>query len=262
MIKLIASDIDGTLVRDGESKLNDELVEVIDRLHQKGIIFAAASGRSIVSEKQLFEAVGDKIYYIGCNGTYLGNHKECLYRSVIKPEYVKEIVKDCRNYPDCTLFLNIDDGYYTETKDEKIIKWLEEGYREKVLPVDDLLAVEEDIIKACLYDPKCQANITGKALIEKWSDKVSVVTAGTMWLDFFDINASKGTALNKLQEMLGVTKEETMAFGDQQNDIEMLKQAYYSYAIGNAIDEVKQVARFEADTNINNGVLKVLKTLL
>lgn len=262
MIKLIASDIDGTLVRDGESKLNDELIEVIDKLHKKGIIFTAASGRSVVSEKQLFEAVGDKIYYIGCNGTYLGSYEKCLYRSVIRLEYVKEIVRDCRRYPGCTLFLNADDGYYTDTKDKNIIEWLEQGYKEKVYSVDDLLEVDEDIIKACLYDPECQADITGEALIDKWSNKVSVVTAGAMWLDFFDINASKGAALCKLQKMLGITKEETMAFGDQQNDIEMLKQAYYSYAVGNAIDEVKQVARYEADTNINNGVLKVLKTLL
>lgn len=262
MIKLIASDIDGTLVRDGESRLNDELLEVIEKLHEKGITFAAASGRSIVSEERLFQAIGDKIYYIACNGTYIGKKGECLHRSLVKPEYVKELIKDCRNYPDCTLFLNVDRGYYTESKDEEVIKWLEIGYREKIFRTDDLLSVDDDIIKACFYDPKHMSAQTGKALIEKWSDRLSVVTAGTMWLDFFDINASKGRALAMLQKRLGVTKEETMAFGDQQNDIEMLKQAEYSYAIGNAIDEVKKVAKYEADTNVNDGVLKVLKTLL
>lgn len=262
MIKLIASDIDGTLVEDGESKLDEELIEVIARLYEKGVIFAAASGRSVVSQEKLFEPIRDKIYYISCNGTYVGRYGERLYCSYLKPEYVREIVKDTRAYPDCTLFLNIDRGYYTDSKDEKVIEWVEKGYRETVIRVDDLLDVNENIIKACLYDPKHQAGITGRALVDKWHDRLSVVTAGTMWLDFFDKNASKGTALSMLQNMLGVSKEETMAFGDQQNDIEMLKQAYYSYAIGNAIPEVKQIARFTADTNVNNGVLKVLKTLL
>ena len=262
MIKLIASDIDGTLVEDGGSVLDKELVEAIDLLYDKGILFAVASGRSIVSQRKLFNDIKEKIYYISCNGTYIGRHDECIYRSVIKPEYIKELIKDCRNYPDCTLFLNIDEGYYTETKDENVIRWLETGYREKVIQVDDLLNVDEDIIKACFFDPKHTVGATGEKLIEKWSDKLSVVTAGTMWLDFFDINASKGTALAMLQEKLGISKEETMAFGDQQNDIEMLKQAEYSYATGNAIDEVKQVAKYVTDTNVNQGVLKVLRTLL
>ena len=53
-----------------------------------------------------------------------------------------------------------------------------------------------------------------------------------------------------------------MSFGDQLNDIEMLNRAYYSFAIGNARPEVKKAARFQADTNVNDGVLKVLKLLV
>ena len=52
-----------------------------------------------------------------------------------------------------------------------------------------------------------------------------------------------------------------MAFGDQLNDIEMLNRAYYSFAIGNARPEVKEAARFQADTNVNDGVLKILRLL-
>ncbi len=64
-----------------------------------------------------------------------------------------------------------------------------------------------------------------------------------------------------LQDSLGIKPEETMAFGDQLNDIEMLKQAYYSFAVGNAREEVKAAARFRTDTNVNDGVLKILKLL-
>ena len=53
-----------------------------------------------------------------------------------------------------------------------------------------------------------------------------------------------------------------MVFGDQLNDIEMLNRAYYSFAVGNARKEVKEAARFQADTNVNDGVLKILKRLL
>lgn len=60
----------------------------------------------------------------------------------------------------------------------------------------------------------------------------------------------------------GDCTEETIAFGDQLNDIEMLGRAYYSFAIGNARPEVKEAARFEADTNVRDGVLKILKLLV
>lgn len=53
-----------------------------------------------------------------------------------------------------------------------------------------------------------------------------------------------------------------MAFGDQLNDLEMLEQAYYSFAVANARDEVRKAARFQADSNENDGVLKILKHLL
>ena len=73
---------------------------------------------------------------------------------------------------------------------------------------------------------------------------------------------NKGAAVRTLQESLGIAPEETMAFGDQMNDIEMLGRAYYSFAVGNARAEVKKAARFQADRNVNDGVLKVLKLLL
>ena len=86
--------------------------------------------------------------------------------------------------------------------------------------------------------------------------------SGDMWLDCMAPGVCKGQAIQVLQENLGIRPEETMAFGDQLNDIEMLENAYYSFAVGNAREEAKRAARFQADSNVNYGVLKVLKLLL
>ena len=64
MIKLIVSDIDGTLVEDGTDKINIEIYDVIMRLKEKGIRFAAASGRQYISIKRLFEPIAEEIFYI------------------------------------------------------------------------------------------------------------------------------------------------------------------------------------------------------
>ena len=73
---------------------------------------------------------------------------------------------------------------------------------------------------------------------------------------------NKGKAIKSIQETLKITPEETMVFGDNHNDLEMIQSAVESYAVGNAVDAVKQAANHIADTNVNDGVLKVMKTLL
>ena len=72
MIKLIASDVDGTLVSDGGGKLDKRIVDMIKAVHDKGIHFAVASGRQWVSIENVFEEVKDKIFYISDNGAYIG----------------------------------------------------------------------------------------------------------------------------------------------------------------------------------------------
>ena len=81
-------------------------------------------------------------------------------------------------------------------------------------------------------------------------------------MDCMASEVNKGEAVKTLQESLGIAPEETMAFGDQLNDLEMIRQAYYSFAVANARPEVKAEARFEADSNMNDGVLKILKLLV
>ena len=81
-------------------------------------------------------------------------------------------------------------------------------------------------------------------------------------MDVMNLEANKGNGLAKIQEYLNITKEETMAFGDNINDLEMLGNAAYSYAVGDAREEVRQAVRFTAPPMTQDGVLQILKTLL
>ena len=125
--------------------------------------------------------------------------------------------------------------------------------------VDDLTKVE-NLIKVSAYSE----DIYGKAdyLIDKYGDKLLVNYAGKMWIDCTAKGVSKGNALQKLQEAFEISENETMVFGDQENDVEMFKAAYYSFAVKNAAQVAKENARFMADSNENLGVLKILKYLL
>ena len=91
---------------------------------------------------------------------------------------------------------------------------------------------------------------------------MKITISGDMWMDCMKTGVNKGAAVKLLQDSLSIKPEETMTFGDQLNDIEMLKQAYYSFAVANARPEVKEAARFETDSNVQDGVLKILKFLV
>lgn len=261
MIKLIASDIDGTLVADGENHINPEYFDVILKLREKGIQFAAATGRQWASIEQLFEPIKEKIFYLSDNGSYVGCHGRNLFLYPIERGLANELILDIRNTEGLDAVVSGPDTSYVETKNEELIHWLIEGYKFKVKQVEDLTKVEDQFIKVSAYKAS-GVQKTAAPLKAKYESRLKIALAGDMWMDSVALGVNKGEAIKTLQENLNILPEETMAFGDQHNDIEMLNQAYYSFAIGNAKDEVKKAARFQADTNLNDGVLKVLKALL
>lgn len=260
MIKLIVSDIDGTLLEDGQHTLNPELFEVIRKLRENGLQFAAASGRQWGSIETVFEPVKEKIFYLSDNGAYVGCHGRQLFVNTIDRELVKDMVRDIRA-AGLDVMISGPDVVYLDTSNEEFYRWLVDGYKFRVKRVEDILQVEDQFIKVSAYK---QTDVEGatKALREKYQDKLKITISGDMWMDCMATGVNKGVAVKLLQESLDILPEETMAFGDQMNDIEMLESVYYSFAIGNARPEVKKVARFEADTNVNDGVLKILKLLL
>ena len=128
--------------------------------------------------------------------------------------------------------------------------------------VEDLLQVEDEIVSVNFYNKDGLIDDLMKDFIEEWKDQYKIVRSGIVWLDVLRGDVNKGNAVAFLQDALGIAPEETLAFGDQSNDVEMMQQAYYSCAVGNAVPATKAAARYTIDTCQNEGVLKVLKQLL
>ncbi len=261
MIKLIVSDIDGTLVKDGCHDMNPELYDVILKLREKGIQFAAASGRQWVSIESIFWPIKEKIFYLSDNGAYIGLHGRSLYTNPIDRQIIMDMIYDVREKEGLEIMLSGPDIIYMETKNQDILDWMVNGYKFRIRQVEDLTAVDSEFIKISVYRKNDVESYT-RDLQEKYGDRLKITIAGDMWLDCMKMGINKGQAVKLLQDSLGIKPEETMAFGDQLNDVEMLKQVYYSFAVGNAREEIKAAAKFQTDTNVNNGVLKILKLLL
>ena len=261
MIKLIASDVDGTLVVDGSSSLHPELYEVIRKLKKQGIAFVGASGRPVGSMEHIFGPVKDEVYFIAGNGYYMNYEGKKKFFTDFDKKLAASIAADMYAFGMQVMF-DAADCVYTQSRDQKFIDWIEKGYKNKVVQIDNLLELNDTILKVagCIMDGVPEE--VAETLKAKYGSLCKVTFAGHQWVDVIDPNLSKGTALKALQEELGILPEETMVFGDQMNDMEMLEQAYYSFAVANAREEVKAAAKFMADSNVNQGPMKIMKLLL
>jgi len=262
VIKLIASDIDGTLVPDGTDKIDPEMMTVIRQLKEKGIIFAGASGRQFISMARLFQPVWEDIYYITDNGSILRGPQEIYSMNVIGRKPLFEMIHDIKRMPGCDIMLCGKDAAYCEEYSE-MFYWLRDSYKFNIQVLGDFEEnLRDDIVKLSIYKKDTVEEEVKKWFLPKWEGTFKIASAGTMWMDVVNPDADKGASLRKLQSLLGISREETMAFGDNINDLGLLAAAEESYAIGSARQEVKDAAKHVAPPLSEYGETQVLKKLL
>lgn len=260
MIKLVASDMDGTLLNECD-KLNEETFDIIMQLKEKGILFAVASGRQYFNIKNKFSEIKENIIYVVENGSYVILEGEELYSSKLDRNKVNSFIETTKKIEGCEMVLCGKKGAYVEKSYDEFIKQVERYYLKYEI-VNDFNEVEDDILKFTIYDFKGASENCNKVIEPLFGNDFQVTVSGENWLDIINDDVNKGVAIKYLQEKLNIKPEETMVFGDYFNDLSMFESAYYSYAMENAPDEVKEHARFIAKSNRENGVLEVIKNEL
>lgn len=262
MIKLVASDIDGTLLVEGTDKINPEIFSVIRQLKEKGITFAAASGRQYASIHYLFRPVADDIIYITDNGSCIIYEGKCMRAAVMDRAVLTELVEEIRRIPGCFVFVSSTEGDgYVENPTPELVDFLVNGYHNTIHQSEDVLAEPIQIIKCSIYKENGILELE-PGFTERFGSRLNVAIAGDIWLDFMNLDSDKGRAVRAIQEMLHVSPEETMSFGDNMNDLGLILSAGESYAVENAVPAIKAAAKHLTDKNTEDGVLKVLKRLL
>lgn len=256
MIKLIASDLDGTLLQNGAQTLNEEIFPIIRKLNEKGILFAAASGRQYANMQRLFEPVKDDIAYICENGALVIYKNQILHKTIIDKALGEEILVDIRMKEGCEILLSGMNTSYLEPKTNEYAHRMQYIVKNNVTIVKDILNVSEDYLKISVYERE-GINNSEQYFKDKWGDKVTVVTSGTEWLDMIALGTNKGSAIKILMDKLNLSSAEAMAFGDNYNDIEMLKTVGTGYVITNAKKDI--IDMFD---NSTDSVEKILSKIV
>ena len=260
MLRLIASDLDGTLLRNGAQTLPEETVPLIRQLLDKGIYFATATGRQYHNLQMLFAPIKDRIFYITENGSLVFADGKVIARGGFSQDLSQRILTDLSQEPGIETMVSTERCCYISDRSKAFQYHVLHELKNKTTVCKDLLHIPEPVIKIAIYDT-AQNDASLEKILQHYKnayrDELKVVTSGNSWIDFIAPNANKGTALQALLDYLHLTPEECMVFGDQYNDLEMLKLAGTSYAMTTCAPGVEKYADYQTDT-----VEEILKELL
>lgn len=260
MIKLIVTDLDGSLLND-KKEVSADFWEVEKTLRESGITFAIASGRPLHNIANEFSSIKDNTYFISDNGAYVVHRDEELLALPLSSEMVNEFVAISRNIKNAYPVLCGKQMAFLEDIDEALRKIALQYYQEYEI-VERLENVMEPILKISMCDLG-DPYTNSYPHFKKFENEYKVAVAGTRWLDITGFDADKGNAVKLLQEKLGVTYEETMVFGDYLNDLQLMKAGKYSFAMKNAQPEIMRAANFITRFDNNeDGVVKTIKEFL
>lgn len=245
MIKLIASDLDGTLLHNGAQKLTPRAIELIHELTQKGVHFVTASGRQYDNERRLFSEIKDEISYIGENGSICIHQGKVISRGIIADDLACRIIDEVKKSPNFDILISREDACLIEDNHEAFVNHIVNVMQNTTKIVDDLSKIEGPFLKIAICNMIDDTKVIMQYLEhlqEMFGAEIKVVTSGNIWIDFIAPGTNKGAALSNLMKLFHVKPEECMAFGDQYNDLEMLELVGHSYAMSNSAPGVSYYA--------------------
>lgn len=286
MIKLIVSDMDGTLLNE-RVELSDENAQAVKRAQAAGIDFVIATGRSFQSGYNLVKEKGINCPFIGQNGgTYYNENEELQYIRGLSKDAVRQMMAIFDQIPVYYELVTFD-GPYSNDEDE-----FREHFYDIMTDINhdiDEAAIEAYIDKAIvsgrikfvdsydevLDDPDqvvlkvaVQSTAGSKKLdsiskrLEKEIDDIAISASSRKNLEINHIKATKGRAVAEYAQLKGYDATEVMTIGDNINDLTMLDWAKYGTAMENAVPEAKTVANYTTLSNSQNGVAHLINRVL
>lgn len=258
MIKLIASDMDGTLLND-RKELPADFFDVLCRLEERGIKFTVASGRSYDAVAHLFpEEYRSRLDFICDNGANIYHEgKQARYTPLERATF-EQLIRACDEIGGLRVLVCAGKGTYHLEAEPDFTAEIAKYYKNHI-PCDDLLSVDDVIYKVAVCDLQGTEKHAKPAIDALMGDKLNVQVSGPIWMDVMSAGVNKGSALAQLAELLGIDSSEVMAFGDYLNDAEMLSYAGWSFAMENGHPDVRRIAAYTAGSNNDNGVLKAVR---
>ena len=261
-IRLVVSDVDGTLVRKDKS-LSAQTISAVHRLRAVDVPFTLISARPVSGILPLIGPLGIDIPLAAFNGGIVFRPDgSVIQRCVIDAEVVRGVFALAEGLA-VDRWLFADDAWYASSDQGAHVD--HERLASNQSPIirrtfDDLFS-RADKITFVSDDPALLKGLAGKAIAE-FGDKATIGHSQTYYLDVTDTAANKGDGVAALARELGIDLADVVVLGDMDNDIAMFARAGLSVAMGQASDSVKTAADLVTSTNEQDGVAHAIDAFI
>lgn len=270
MYKLIASDLDGTLLRTDKT-ISQETIDTLVKLDKKGILFAPSTGRTHLELPEPIAKLPFLKYGLCVNGGEIYDYQKdcCVYElnisneeAIAVLEYAKQLpivpsmVIHGKRYMPCDDKGNID--AYIQSIAVKSILAISIGIPNLI---EFLKENKEGVQKFLMYPRNAQQKEEMIQALSKQFPNLSICSSGPLYIEVNANGVDKGKGLQKLCEYIGIETKDVIAFGDASNDIALLKEAGLAVVMENGTEETKKYAHRLAKTNDEDGLRKVLEEI-
>ncbi|MDU2122708.1 MAG: Cof-type HAD-IIB family hydrolase [Clostridium celatum] len=280
MIKLIASDMDGTLLND-DHMISEENLKAIRKAQEMGRHFTIVTGRDYGAVKSYLEECNLKCECILSNGAEYRDVNGNIIESVYMNKKSVKIAFDILNEANLCIQLMTNNGSYITNKEsdkkaiidrfklfnpkmseeeveEFVAKFHKERGMKEIDNIYEILESDIEILKIVTFDNDEKLIAALKEKLRENASDLAVASTFSNDIEISDIKAQKGLILAKTIKKMGIDKSEVIVLGDSFNDYSMFTEFENSYAMENAIPEIKEIAKYITDTNNNDGVAKAI----
>ena len=255
-VRLIASDLDGTLLLNGAQTLRPETCGLIEQLMARGIVFVAASGRQLANLRRLFAPIADKIGFLCENGgsAYYRNKK--IHQELMDQALAAEIIDAGLQMPDLEIAISGQQYSYICPHTPDFYGYMKDTIDFDVAVIPDLKRPPEPILKVSMH--AAGGDWHEDYWQSRFGSRCKVVSSGNNWIDLMPSCVNKAYGLEKLADALGIPMASVLALGDNDNDREMLQAVGFPASMDSAKPEIRALAAFTMDT-VENLFREMLK---
>lgn len=271
--KMIAMDMDGTLLTT-DKVVSAKSKEVLKHAADMGIKLVVCTGRIFTSAWIYADLIGTEAPIIASNGAYVRekDRDEVIYMKTLPKEDIYKVVEIVKHYGFYPHLFSSDTIFtekiiFTSKLYDKQNQSLPQDKKVKIVVTDDLeKTIEENhkiILKVVVVSEMDEIEELRKLRNEIANEiDASIMSSAENNIEVMSKGISKGNAVRILGDIYGISPEETICIGDNENDISMIEYAGVGVAMENATDDLKAAADYVTDTNDNDGVAKAIEKIV
>lgn len=240
MIKLIATDMDGTWLNDQKDYDHAMFAREFKEMQQRDIQFVVASGNQHANLLTRFPGIEDKIYFVAENGALVAKGKQILHVDALSDNVYQTLLKIANDCPFPAIVMGLVSAYVKSNNTPAYVQEMHK-YVEHLEIVDSFDEIDDQIFKISLNVPEDKMPLVLTDLKQKYPE-IGFVSGAADSIDMQTKGMNKAVGLKYLSQKLRIKPSEMVAFGDSGNDVGMLEYVGRSFATGTALKEARMAA--------------------